>query len=195
MTPPVFFSSASKFRAWLERNHGHATELSVGYYRVDSGKPSMTWPDSVDEALSFGWIDGVRRSLDSDSYTIRFTPRTTRSIWSKVNIAKVESLIAQNRMAPAGLAAFARRDHARSGIYSFERETTELDADLQRGLRKNPLAWRFFQAQPPSYRKVAAYYVVSAKRADTRARRLTALIKHSAKGERLPQYVSAPRSR
>jgi uncharacterized protein YdeI (YjbR/CyaY-like superfamily) len=155
----------------------------------------MTWSDSVDEALCFGWIDGVRRSLESDSYTIRFSPRKTRSTWSNVNLAKVESLIAQSRMAPAGLAAYARRDPARSGIYSFERDTAELDAELQRAFRKSPSARSFFQAQPAYYRKVAAYYVVSAKRAETRARRLAALIGHSAKGERLPQYVSAPRSK
>jgi len=191
MTSPRFFKKPEDFRAWLEKNHATTTELLVGFYKRASGRPSMTWPESVDEALSFGWIDGVRKSIDETSYTIRFTPRKPRSIWSDVNIAKVKSLIEQGRMSPAGLAAWALRDEARSGIYSFERKAAALDTAAEQQFRQNRKAWAFFQAQPPGYRRVAAHYVSSAKRDDTRARRLAALIECSAKGERIPQYSIA----
>ncbi len=162
----------------------------MGYYKKGTGKPSMTWPDSVDEALCYGWIDGVRKSLDDERYVIRFTPRKPVSIWSNVNIAKVRKLIEQGRMRPAGLAAWERRDEARSGIYAFERKAASFSADHEARFRKNQRAWTFFAAQPAGYKRVAAHYVSSAKREETRARRLAALIMHSAKGERLPQYLS-----
>jgi uncharacterized protein YdeI (YjbR/CyaY-like superfamily) len=185
MTAPRFFRTPAAFRAWLKANHTRAAELLVGFHRKDSGRESITWPESVDEALCFGWIDGVRRSLDESSYTIRFTPRKPKSIWSNVNIAKVEALIRQERMAPAGLAASALRDPARSGIYAFEKEAAIFDAEAQRAFKKNKTGWAFFQAQPAGYRQLATHYVVSAKRPETRAKRLATLIEHSARRERV----------
>ena len=176
-------------------HHSTAAELWVGFYKVGCGKPSMTWPESVDEALCFGWIDGVRKSIDAERYMIRFTPRKPVSIWSNVNIAKVEKLLAGGRMAPAGLAAWQRRDEKRSGIYAFERKAASLSAEQLQLFRKNERAWTFFESQAPSYQRVAAHYVCSAKREDTRNRRLAALITHSAQGERLPQYVIPARGR
>ena len=154
MASPRFFATPSKFRAWLEKNHDRETELWVGFHRKGSGKPSITWPESVDEALCVGWIDGVRKSVDETSYMIRFTPRTPTSIWSNVNIAKVAKLKAEGRMKPEGLAAFARRSDARSGIYSYEngrtisRDSAEFDAEALREFKKNSAAWRFFEVQP-----------------------------------------------
>ena len=194
MSSPRFFPTAADFRAWLHANHGRMTELVVGFHRKGSGKPSITWPESVDEALCYGWIDGVRRSLDEHSYTIRFTPRKATSIWSNVNIAKAEALLAAGKMMPAGLAAWERRDPARSGIYSFEREEpAAFDATMERRFRANRAAWKFFCAQPTGYRRVATHLVVSAKRPETREKRLATLIGCSARGERLPQLVSAKR--
>jgi uncharacterized protein YdeI (YjbR/CyaY-like superfamily) len=145
----------------------------------------------VDEALCYGWIDGVRRSLGEERYSIRFTPRKPSSMWSNVNIAKVQALLAQGRMMPAGVAAWERRDPARSGIYSFERqEAAAFDAEAERRFARNRAAWKYFQAQPPGYRRLATHYVISAKRPETRERRLSALIEHSARGERLPQTLS-----
>lgn len=192
MSTPRFFPTAADFRAWLHANHDRVTELVVGFHRKGSGKPSITWPESVDEALCYGWIDGVRRSLDEHSYTIRFTPRKSSSIWSNVNIAKAEALLAAGRMMPAGVAAWQRRDPARSGIYSFEREQpAAFDASMERQFKANRAAWKFFGAQPAGYRRVATHYVVSAKRPETREKRLATLIGCSARGERLPQLVSA----
>ena len=192
MSTPRFFPTAADFRAWLHANHARATELVVGFHRKGSGRPSITWPESVDEALCYGWIDGVRRSLDEHSYTIRFTPRQASSTWSNVNIAKVEALLAAGKMMPAGLAAWQRRDPARSGIYSFERqEPAAFDAAMERRFRANRAAWKFFGAQPPGYRRLATHYVLSAKRPETREKRLAALIDCSARSERLPQTLSA----
>ena len=192
MAPPRFFTTPARFRAWLEKHHESRTELWVGFHRRSTGKPSITWPESVSEALCFGWIDGVRKSVDDESYMIRFTPRKPTSIWSNVNIAKVKALIAEGRMTPAGLAAWEKRTEKRSGIYSFEGRPAELDGEMQGALESNRAAWKFFSAQPPYYRRLAAHYVGSAKKPETRARRLAALIAHSAAGERLPQFVSAP---
>lgn len=192
MSTPRFFPTAADFRAWLHANHDRVTELVVGFHRKGSGKPSITWPESVDEALCYGWIDGVRRSLDEHSYTIRFTPRKASSTWSNVNVAKVEALLAAGKMMPAGLAAWQRRDPARSGIYSFERrEAAAFEPAMERRFKANRAAWTFFGAQPAGYRRVATHYVVSAKRPETREKRLSALIGCSARGERLPQTVSA----
>jgi len=189
MTSPLFFEDAEAFRRWLDTHHAGAVELWVGYHKKGSGRPSMTWPESVDEALCYGWIDGVRKSLGSESYVIRFTPRKPVSIWSNVNIANVEMLIAEGRMMPAGLAAWARRDEKRSGVYAFERKAASLGVEQLRRFKANKRAWAFYEAQPPYYRRVAAHYVASAKREETRERRLVALISHSAKGERLPQFL------
>ena len=188
---PLFFASPGEFRAWLEANHDREKELLVGFHKKGSGKPSITWPESVDEALCFGWIDGVRRSLDAERYTIRFTPRKPTSIWSNVNIAKVEMLLKAGRMRPAGMAAWERRDPEKSGIYSFERQhPAEFDAEMERRFRRAREAWRFFQAQPPGYRRLATHYVTSAKRPETRERRLTSLIERSARGERITETAS-----
>lgn len=198
MSPaPRFFRDGAAFRIWLAANHESASEVVVGYYKVSTGKPSMTWSESVDEALCYGWIDGVRHSLDDARYTIRFTPRKARSVWSKVNVAKVEALIRDGRMTPAGLAAYALRDPARTAIYSFERETAELDAAMLRRFQRNKRAWAYFQAQPPGYRKIVTHYVISAKKPETRAKRLETVIAYSSRGERLPMLTSprnAPKS-
>ena len=195
MSAPRFFATPAAFRAWLDAHHDRAPELLGGFHKKGSGKPSMTWPESVDEALCYGWIDGVRRSLDEDSYTIRFTPRRPGSIWSNVNVAKVAALLQAGRMMPAGLAAWERRDPEKSGIYVFERNhPVAFDAEMERRFKRSRRAWTFFQAQPPGYRKQATHYVTSAKRPETRERRLTTLIECSARGERLP-YTVSPRKR
>ncbi len=167
----------------------------MGYWKQGTGRPGIGWPESVDEALCYGWIDGVRKSIDAEQYVIRFTPRKPVSIWSNVNIAKVKKLIEEDRMRPAGLAAWERRDEARSGVYAFERKAAGLDALQEARFRKNRRAWTFFETQPPYYRRVAGHYVSSAKREETREKRLVALIAHSARRERLPQYLSPTKSR
>jgi uncharacterized protein YdeI (YjbR/CyaY-like superfamily) len=174
---PTFFASPSEFRAWLEKHHATAQELLVGFYKKSSGKPSITWPEAVDEALSFGWIDGVRRSFDDVSYTNRFTPRTARSTWSARNIERSKELIAEGRMSPAGRKAFEARTDDRSAIYSYEqRGQAKLGRDFERQFRSNTRAWAFFMSQPPGYRTTATYWVVSAKREETRRRRLATLM-------------------
>lgn len=194
MAAPRYFATPAAFRTWLDAHHDRESELVVGFYKKGSGKPSITWPESVDEALCYGWIDGVRRSLGEESYTIRFTPRKPSSIWSNVNIAKVQALLASGRMMPAGIAAWERRDPAKSGIYAFERqEAAAFDTEAERRFARNRAAWKYFQAQPPGYRRLATHFVVSAKRPETRERRLVALIEHSARGERLPQTLSEKR--
>jgi uncharacterized protein YdeI (YjbR/CyaY-like superfamily) len=177
---PVFFATPGAFRQWLVKNHKRTTELWVGYYRKDSGRPSITWPESVDEALCFGWIDGIRKKVDDESYKIRFTPRRSKSIWSAVNIARVAVLSRENRMQAAGVAAYARREETNSAKYSFEnRESAKLGAADEHEFRRNPAAWKFFQAQPPGYRRLAAWWVISAKRTDTRSKRLKRLVQQS----------------
>ena len=182
---PTFFKTAADFRDWLERNHDSERELLVGYYKKGSGKPSITWPESVDEALCFGWIDGIRRGIDDESYSIRFTPRKASSHWSSVNIKRVAELEKEGRMRPAGRAAFERRSEERSGLYSYERrKAARFDPEQEREFRANEAAWRFFQAQPAGYRQLATFRVVSAKREETRRKRLASLIADSAAGRR-----------
>jgi uncharacterized protein YdeI (YjbR/CyaY-like superfamily) len=184
---PIYFPSPAAFRKWLTAHHETERELLVGFHKKATGAPSMTWPESVAEALCAGWIDGVRRRVDDDRYTIRFTPRKPGSTWSAINIRLMEKLIAEGRVLPAGLAAFARRKESRSGIYSYEqRAQSELDPDEVRRFRASRKAWKWFEAAPPGYRKTAIWRVVSAKRADTRARRLEELIACSALGKRIP---------
>jgi uncharacterized protein YdeI (YjbR/CyaY-like superfamily) len=184
---PIFFATPAGFRAWLEAHHATENELLVGYHKKGSGIPSITWPESVDEALCFGWIDGVRRSLDEVSYTIRFTPRKPTSNWSAVNIRRAQVLIDEGRMRPAGLRAFEARRADRSGVYSFEQERPPALAEpYERLLRANEAAWDFFQRQPPSYRKAAAWWVMSAKREETRRKRLDQLVADSAGGRTVP---------
>ncbi len=189
MPEPTFFPTPADLRAWLAEHHETARELLVGFYKKGSGHPSITWPESVDEALCVGWIDGVRRGRDDASYTIRFTPRAPRSTWSAINIARVADLTAQGRMRPAGLAAFAARAAERSVIYSHEQDDPTLDPAQEAEFRANPAAWDSFSARPASYRKAALWWVVSAKRDDTRRKRLAALIADSAAGRTLPQFT------
>jgi len=190
---PVFFATPADFRRWLKKHHKSTAELLVGFHKKGSGRPSITWPESVDEALCFGWIDGVRRSLDDESYTIRFTPRRPGSNWSLINVRKAEALISGGRMEPAGLEAFEARDEAKSGVYSFEqRENAKLDGKAEANFKANRAAWKFFQAQPPGYRKIAAFYVMSAKREETRDRRLQRLIADSEAGRRIGMLNKKP---
>jgi uncharacterized protein YdeI (YjbR/CyaY-like superfamily) len=179
---PTFFPRPADFRKWLVANHASASELLVGFYKRDSGRASITWPESVDEALCFGWIDGVRKSLGEISYTIRFTPRKRTSIWSAVNIKRVEVLTAEGRMQPTGLKAFEARRENKCGIYAYEQRRDCLEEPYAGILKKNQAAWSFFQAQPPSYRKAAGWWVISAKKEETRLKRLETLIQDSAAG-------------
>ena len=189
---PTFFPTPADLRAWLEENHETETELLVGFYKKGSGKRSITWPELVDEALCFGWIDGIRRRIDDESYTIRLTPRKPASTWSSVNIKRVGELTKEGRMRPAGLAAFERRTEDRSGIYSYERrKAATLEPDQEREFRANAEAWRFFQLQPAGYRQTATHWVVSAKRDETRRKRLSTLIEDSANGRRL-RHLTRP---
>jgi uncharacterized protein YdeI (YjbR/CyaY-like superfamily) len=182
---PKFFRTPADFKTWLEKNYATATELWVGFYKKDSGKPSITWPESVDQALCFGWIDGIRKSVDKISYQIRFTPRRRGSVWSAINIKRAEELVRQERMRSSGLKAFAARIENKSGIYSYEQRTTELAEPYATLLKKNKAAWNFFRMQPPSYRKMIGWWIVSAKKEETRMARLAKLISESAKGKRL----------
>jgi uncharacterized protein YdeI (YjbR/CyaY-like superfamily) len=181
----TFFKSSLDFREWLELNHTSARELWVGFYKKNSGKPSITWPESVDQALCFGWIDGIRKRIDEISYMIRFSPRKPTSIWSAVNMKRAEELAAQGLMRPAGKKAYELRKENRSGIYAYEQRSTSLPEPYEKTLKENKAAWDFFQAQPPSYRKIAFWWVVSAKKEETRLKRLEKLIDYSAQGKRL----------
>jgi uncharacterized protein YdeI (YjbR/CyaY-like superfamily) len=181
----TFFSNASEFRAWLEENHLNQTELLVGFYTVKSGLPSMTWPESVDEALCFGWIDGVRRSIDKNSYSIRFTPRRDNSIWSLVNIAKVENLIQKGLMKPEGLAAFAKCTEEKSRSYVLRKEGQQLSEPLAQLFKANTVAWDFFNAQAPSYQKTILHWIMSAKQEKTQLSRLEKTIAASEIKKRL----------
>jgi uncharacterized protein YdeI (YjbR/CyaY-like superfamily) len=188
---PRFFTTPAELRTWFEVHHADADELLVGYYKRGTGRPSITWPESVDEALCFGWIDGIRRRIDDESYSIRFTPRRPRSIWSAVNIKRAGELIAEGRMTPAGLAAFEARDEERSA-YSYEqRQRAALEPEQEERLRANAAAWEWFQARPPSWRRAAIYWVMSAKRPETRERRLATLIEAAAAG-RMPKALTPP---
>ncbi|MEO8195850.1 MAG: YdeI/OmpD-associated family protein [Thermoanaerobaculia bacterium] len=189
---PTFFPAPADFRRWLAKHHAEAPELLVGFHKRDSGKPSLTWPESVDEALCFGWIDGVRRRIDEASYSIRFTPRKAGSVWSAVNIAKVEKLESEGRMTEAGRAAFARRRENRSGIYAYEQRPQELPAEYRKTLDESPAAARDFDSRPAGYRKTAIWKIVSAKQEATRQRRLAQLIDCHARGEVIPELRLRP---
>lgn len=181
----MFFKSSSEFRRWLEGNHALVTELWVGFYKKASGKTGITYAEAVDEALCFGWIDGVKKSVDAVSYTNRFTPRRSRSTWSLINTRRVEELKRLGRMMPAGFRAFQARDPRKSGIYSFENRPRKLDAVLERIFRANKDAWEFFRAQPPGYQRTASWWVMSAKKDETRLSRLARLIIDSENRRRL----------
>ncbi len=186
MTVPKFFATPPLFRAWLEKNHAKESEILVGFYKRGTKKPSITWPESVDEALSFGWIDGVRKSLGDEAYTIRFTPRKKTSIWSAVNVARVAALKKAGKMHASGLAAFAHRTEARTGVYSFERRTAvKLTPAQEKKLRANAKAAKWFETQPPSYKRAVLHWVTSAKREETREKRLAIFIADCAAGQRI----------
>ena len=183
----IFFGTPGEFRAWLEENHETEPEIWVGYYKKATGKPSMTWSEAVDEALCFGWIDGKRQRIDEERHRQRFTPRRPQSTWSAINIAKIADLRAQGRMTPAGEAAFAARREDRSAVYSYERRhEAAFDAEQETAFRGNEGGWAWFSAQSASYRQTATFWVVSAKRPETRAKRLATLIECSAEGRRVP---------
>lgn len=180
-----FFEDQWQFRTWLEKNHATTKEVWVGYYKKESKKPSLTWPESVDQALCFGWIDGIRKSTDSLSYTIRFTPRNPKSVWSTINIQKVEELISKGLMQPAGIRAFELRKKENSGIYSFEQESVELPSLYTEIFKANVKAWENYCAMPPSYRRTSTWWVISAKQEETRMKRLQILIQDSEAGLRI----------
>ncbi|MDQ3042501.1 MAG: YdeI/OmpD-associated family protein [Acidobacteriota bacterium] len=182
---PKYFAEQIDFRRWLEANHSKETELLVGFYKVGSGKPSMNWSQSVDEALCFGWIDGVRRSIDAESYSIRFTPRKAKSIWSAVNIKKVAELIEKELMQSAGLAAFAKREESKSKIYAYENAPAELSDEFEMRFKANKKAREFFSAQAPSYQRRAIHWIMTAKQATTRESRLGKLINESENGRKI----------
>jgi uncharacterized protein YdeI (YjbR/CyaY-like superfamily) len=184
-TKPTFFRTPAEFRQWLRKHHATAQELWVGFYKVGSGKPSITWPESVDEALCVGWIDGIRKNIDSESYKIRFTPRKKISTWSAINIGRVKVLTDEKRMQPAGLKAFEARRENRSGIYAYEQRPQEFDEPYLGLMKKNKAAWTYFLAQSPSYRRMLIWFVVSAKQEETRLKRLKRLIEACAAGRRL----------
>jgi uncharacterized protein YdeI (YjbR/CyaY-like superfamily) len=184
MPKPRFFRTPADFRAWFLENHQRADELLVGFYKKSSGRPSITWPESVDEALCAGWIDGIRRRIDEDSYSIRFTPRRPNSIWSLINTRRVAVLTKEGRMLDAGLKAFAARDEKKTGVYSFERATATFPPAYLKVFRANQKAWAFFSTQGAYYKRMLAYWVTSAKQEETRQRRLAQLIDLSARGSK-----------
>lgn len=187
---PRFFANQLQFHQWLIKHHDSEKELLIGFHKKSSGKKSITYPEALDEALCFGWIDGVRRSLDEDSYTIRFSPRRPGSIWSLVNVRHIERLKKEGRMQAPGLASFDARDAKRTGIYSFENRPKELSSELQKIFRANKKAWDFLNNQPPFYKRTVVFWVMSAKKEETQRRRLNQLIEASSRGERVPLLSS-----
>ena len=183
---PLFFPKQSDFRDWLEKNHREASELWVAYYKKVTKKPSITWPQSVEEALCFGWIDGLRKSIDDESYIIRFTPRRPNSHWSTINIKRVEELKKLHLMKPTGLEVFKKRKEEKSSRASYEQKSVKLDPSYQSKLKANQKAWQFFQALPPSVQKPCIWWIISAKKEETQLRRLNMLIDSSEKGEKIP---------
>ncbi len=181
----TFFGSPSEFREWLEQNHDSAKELWVGFYKKGSGKAGITWPEAVDQALCFGWIDGIRKRVDETSYTNRFTPRRRGSTWSAVNIKRVGELTELGLMRPAGLEAYEQRDETKAQLYSYERAESKLVEAYERQFREHERAWAFFSTQSPSYRRTSSWWIMSAKKEETRQRRLAALIEASERGEKL----------
>ena len=187
--PPTFFATPAAWRRWLERHHASKTELWVGFWKRGTGKASITWPESVDEALCYGWIDGLRKSVDDEAYMIRFTPRRRDSIWSLVNIRRVGVLKKAKRMRPAGLKAFATRDLKKAGLYSFEqRRKVKLSGAYLAALKADEAAWRFYTGQAPGYQRLCAFWVLDAKKEETRQKRLSTLIAHAAKGRLIPGF-------
>jgi uncharacterized protein YdeI (YjbR/CyaY-like superfamily) len=187
---PHFFSSPSEWRAWLEKHHADTEELWVGLYKRQSGRPSLTWPEAVDGALCFGWIDGIRKSIDDVSYAIRFTPRKPRSVWSVINVKRATELSTQGLMHSAGQAAFDKRDGKRSEVYSYEqRISATLPPAYKKTFISHQNAWKFFQAQPPGYQRLCSWWVISAKKEETRLKRLAELIEHSGHQRKIPAFT------
>jgi len=187
---PTFFPTPSDFRAWLEAQHDKLSGYLVGFHKKGSGKPSITWPESVEVALCFGWIDGVRKSLNETSYTIRFTPRKPTSTWSAININLVQKLTKQGLMHPAGLKAFAARNEKKSGIYSYEqRKSAKFTREQEKQFRANKAAWDFFRSQAPWYQRLTTYWVISAKKEETKRKRLSELIGHSQHRRKIPRLI------
>jgi uncharacterized protein YdeI (YjbR/CyaY-like superfamily) len=184
---PVFFATEAEFRRWLQANHAIAPDLRAGFWKKGSGKPSIDWPQARDQALCFGWIDGVRRSLGEDAYTIRFTPRRKGSIWSKVNIERYAALKADGLMTAAGERAYEENRH-KSGLYAYERPLAQLAAEEEALFRENANAWADWEQRPPGYRKTVLHWITSAKRPETRAKRLATLIEDSAAGRKVGAY-------
>jgi uncharacterized protein YdeI (YjbR/CyaY-like superfamily) len=192
---PVYFTSPAQFRRWLERNHETQSEIWVGMHKVASGKKGITYKEALDEALCFGWIDGVRKSVDGESYMQRFTPRTAKSYWSAVNTKRVGELTKLGRMHPAGTAAFERRDGTATARYSFEREHAALEPAAEKQFRANKVAWAYFESEAPWYRRVITHWVTSAKRPETRQKRLETLIRDCAAGRRIGALPQRKRAR
>jgi len=188
-TKPRFFASAKAFHDWLARNHARETELLAGFHKKGAGLGGITYAEALDEALAFGWIDGVRKSLNDDSYTIRFTPRKLRSIWSAVNVKRVKELEAAGRMMEPGRAAFAKRNEQRTGIYFYEREPAALTPEEIQRLERDLAAWKYFSQQPPYYQRLCVHWIASAKRPETRERRLVTLIERSHDGRKIPSQT------
>ncbi len=191
---PLFFPTRSEFRKWLSKNHNSKKELWVGFKKISSGEKSILWTESVEEAICFGWIDGLRKSIDEKSYMIRFTPRKENSIWSAVNIRIVEKLKAEKKMMPSGLKAYEHKKEDRSGIYSFEQEHISLPPEYEALLKKDAKAWKYFCALPPSTLRASVWWVTSAKREETRLRRLEILKSCSSQGQKIPQFVVSKKS-
>jgi uncharacterized protein YdeI (YjbR/CyaY-like superfamily) len=191
---PRFFKTSAEFRSWLAKNRTAASELWVGFYKKESGKGGITYSEALDEALCFGWIDGVRKSVDAASYTIRFSPRQPKSIWSAVNTRRVAALTKAGSMDPSGLEVFRNRDPGRTLLYSYERERAQFTGLWLERFRSNAAAWRFFDAQAPSYKRTVTFWVMSAKKEETRSKRLDALIAESGLSRRIG-LLSPPKSR
>ncbi|AIE83429.1 YdeI/OmpD-associated family protein [Fimbriimonas ginsengisoli] len=185
---PVYFESPLQFRSWLEQNHEVEDELLVGFYKTGTGIPSMTWPESVDEALSFGWIDAIRRRVDDERYTIRFVRRRPKSSWSAVNLRRMKVLIEEGRVRPAGLKIYEERIESKT--YSYEGRPHDFPDELRERFQAHPKAWEFFQSQPPTYRRHAIWWVTSPKREETKEKRFKELIESSEKGERHPYFIN-----
>jgi uncharacterized protein YdeI (YjbR/CyaY-like superfamily) len=189
MPEPRFFRTPSAFRTWLQKHHAVKTELWIGYYKKSSGKGGMVYAEALEQALCFGWIDGIVKSIDEATYMQRFSPRQKRSYWSAVNIKKVQALIERGLMAPAGLAAFEARPAAPPGRYSNENRDVTLEPAMIRRFKGSPAAWHWFEQQPASFRRLAAHWVTSAKKDETRAARLATLIESAGRGEKPPGFV------
>ena len=191
----TFFKSSSEFRVWLEANHGSTQELRLGFYKKSAPEKGITYREALDQALCYGWIDGMRKSVDEASYTIRFTPRRPKSVWSAVNIKRFGELLELGWVQPPGLQTFNERDQKRSGLYSYEQRSHGLDDGYEKQLKANTKAWDFFQAQPPWYQRTASWWVMSAKKEETRLKRLATLIEDSENGRPIPALTRPARQR